>query len=284
MYRKQFNTYYTVRGLYRNFTEMFDGLYLKPITLQLIDKDILIDNIIDRFGAMEIAYTDPYELQEVIGYWSRSRAESWERIADALTQKYNPIHNYDRREEILHENENEVERTNDKTVSYTGTVKTETDNTTTDNGKHNETEDKTNTTSGKEEKKGRYDETTTHETSAYNDGLAFTNRDVKNGTNAESSDSSGNEKTYGTITGTDSNTNILDGQETVTHDRTDRERGSGSEKGNETHKELNYLYGNIGVTTTQQMIESSIDLYKTDLYNIICEEFKEKFCIMLYIY
>lgn len=41
-------------------------------------------------------------------------------------------------------------------------------------------------------------------------------------------------------------------------------------------------YGNIGVTTTQQMIEQERNISKFNLYDIITEEFKLKFCIMVY--
>lgn len=42
-------------------------------------------------------------------------------------------------------------------------------------------------------------------------------------------------------------------------------------------------YGNIGVTTSQQMLESEISLRsKYDMYDIITSEFKQKFCIMIY--
>lgn len=42
-------------------------------------------------------------------------------------------------------------------------------------------------------------------------------------------------------------------------------------------------YGNIGVTTTQQMIESEIKLRtENNIYDIISREFGERFCILIY--
>ena len=41
-------------------------------------------------------------------------------------------------------------------------------------------------------------------------------------------------------------------------------------------------HGNIGVTTTQQMIQEERDIADFDLYKIIIEEFKNRFCIMVY--
>lgn len=46
-----------------------------------------------------------------------------------------------------------------------------------------------------------------------------------------------------------------------------------------THK----AFGNIGVTTSQQMIQSELDLaHNTNIYNIIADDFIKKFCIMVY--
>lgn len=59
---------------------------------------------------------------------------------------------------------------------------------------------------------------------------------------------------------------------------------SGTDTGNQTgdleHK--GHLYGNIGVTKTQEMISDELSLRKTDLYRIIADEFRERFCIMIY--
>ena len=42
-------------------------------------------------------------------------------------------------------------------------------------------------------------------------------------------------------------------------------------------------YGNIGVTTSQQMLESEMQLRgKYDIYSIIVSEFRNKFCILIY--
>lgn len=42
-------------------------------------------------------------------------------------------------------------------------------------------------------------------------------------------------------------------------------------------------YGNIGVTTSQQMLESEMKLRgQYDIYSIIVSEFRDKFCILIY--
>lgn len=41
-------------------------------------------------------------------------------------------------------------------------------------------------------------------------------------------------------------------------------------------------YGNIGVTTTQEMIRQERDIAEFNMYDIIIQSFKERFCIMIY--
>lgn len=42
-------------------------------------------------------------------------------------------------------------------------------------------------------------------------------------------------------------------------------------------------YGNIGVTTSQQMLEAELDVTKKlNVYNHISRDFKEKFCVLVY--
>lgn len=41
-------------------------------------------------------------------------------------------------------------------------------------------------------------------------------------------------------------------------------------------------YGNIGVTTTQQMIEQERNIVLFNMIDIIIEDFKERFCLMIY--
>lgn len=43
-----------------------------------------------------------------------------------------------------------------------------------------------------------------------------------------------------------------------------------------------HLYGNIGVTTPVQMLTGERELYKWDVYNEIANEFKARFCVLVY--
>lgn len=49
-----------------------------------------------------------------------------------------------------------------------------------------------------------------------------------------------------------------------------------------THTEDNHIHGNIGVTTSQQMIESELELRKFDIYLEIIRRFENKCLVQIY--
>lgn len=65
-------------------------------------------------------------------------------------------------------------------------------------------------------------------------------------------------------------------------DFTDRAQDEGTSTSRDRLVHTAHLYGNIGVTRTQEMIADEIRLRQADLYSIIVEEFKQRFCILVY--
>lgn len=56
--------------------------------------------------------------------------------------------------------------------------------------------------------------------------------------------------------------------------------GTGSE--DETIKRTRREYGNIGVTSTQQLIEAEREVADFDIYHYIITDFKQRFCLLVY--
>lgn len=57
--------------------------------------------------------------------------------------------------------------------------------------------------------------------------------------------------------------------------------GSGKKDDDGEHK--GHIYGNIGVTTSQQMVEAEMDIrMKYNIYQMISDSFKSTFCVMVY--
>lgn len=72
------------------------------------------------------------------------------------------------------------------------------------------------------------------------------------------------------------NSNTL--QPTGENNHTDTTNGSGTEK----IKHRAHLYGNIGVTTSQQMLDAELDIARWNLYNQISDLFKTELLITVY--
>ena len=87
----------TILGLLRFNPSLFDNMVLPDG----IDKQLLIDNIIERGGDYEVAYPNAELMQSLIGSWSRrwlNVFNNWKRATDDMNE-INPLDNYDRHEE-----------------------------------------------------------------------------------------------------------------------------------------------------------------------------------------
>lgn len=98
----------------------------------------------------------------------------------------------------------------------------------------------------------------TDQNTAFNAGLADHSKQITEGDTTE------NGTITNTETGKDTENESVNGGKTGKHTRTGR------------------AHGNIGVTTSQQMIQSERDLVVFNLYDVIAESFIENFCLMVY--
>lgn len=60
------------------------------------------------------------------------------------------------------------------------------------------------------------------------------------------------------------------------------EQGDTQEEEQTSGKHSGHLYGNIGTVTAAAMLTAERELYKWDVYGAIAQEFKERFCVMVY--
>lgn len=100
-------------------------------------------------------------------------------------------------------------------------------------------------------------------------------------TDSETEETEANTETSGT------NTNQVAGfnsEEFTNKDKgtgTGTEAGTGSRETSSTHS--GNVSGNIGVTTSQQMLQQELDIApKLEIYKVISESFKKRFCLMVY--
>lgn len=85
----------SVLALYEVDNALFSDLVLPDG----IDRTLVIDNILLECATLETRFPNWRLMQHAISRWSRSRYRSWERMYRALTEDYNPLHNFDRHED-----------------------------------------------------------------------------------------------------------------------------------------------------------------------------------------
>lgn len=82
---------------------------------------------------------------------------------------------------------------------------------------------------------------------------------------------------------TGSATSETDGTSSISGTETGELTHSGSESGNNTLSRTSTVSGNIGVTTSQQMLTAELELdRKINMYDIIAKDFRNRFCILMY--
>lgn len=161
---------------------------------------------------LELLYPEPSTLKTVIKAWATVRGPAWTRMIIALTEEYNPLHNYDRQESWTDEHENEGSKSS----------------------------------SGSSESSGSGTDTT--QVAGFNDATNLTNKDKLTSSSSGDSSSEYSEETSDTGTTT----------------RTGR------------------VQGNIGVTTSAQMLAGELEIRQQDIYKIIVREFIKMFCLGVY--
>lgn len=209
-----------------------------------VDKPTLVDNIILETAELECIYPTPVFLKTAIGLWSNVQFLTWDRVYTAMNLEYNPIENYDRQE----------------TETTTGTRAHSGKDTTTRSGTVSETGSTTASTQGTASESG----TTTNKIAGF-DSTTLVDHDSSTGSNTrQASDSSTGSSTR---SGTDSSTQEL------THGEQIADSGSRTSR----------IHGNIGVTTSQQMLQSELDLAPNlNIYQYITADFRKRFCVEVY--
>lgn len=232
----------TLIGFYNYMNSINDDLFKNLSTPAGINKTLLINNILMMGGEYEVLWGDPFFYQNMIGVWSAKWQHTMERWIKALNIDYNPLENYDRMEDWIDENSKQS----------AGNVKNNATSVRNEDINKNETSvasDSSISTGGG---------TTTNKRSAY-DSSNYEPHDQSESTTSGSNTSNGittaNGDTKSSSVTADSNDQQMD----------NLENSSGIHSGR--------MHGNIGVTTSQQMLQAEIDVSKWNLYNEIAELF-----------
>ena len=192
---------------------MLDGVTLPSDDL---DVDLLKSVIVERCGLLTPLYSEPETMKQVISIWFRAHQWNIAHVIDLVKTAYNPLENYDRRE---------------------------------------------NLTRGKTDTRNRsqnYSE----------EGSVITNQET--------------ERTVAAF----NTSEYSPGDKTVSDGRTTTETGgntSGTEAGSENEQAVNYIHGNIGVTTTQAMFKEELALLEGfNAYQYIAEMFSKDLMLSIW--
>ena len=91
------NAWLSINGLLNHDPTLFDEVYFPSD--DAIPKSVIVDKICMDCAELPLVYTDPDVMKKMIYVWAYTNRNSFERMWIALTEAYNPIHNYDRTEE-----------------------------------------------------------------------------------------------------------------------------------------------------------------------------------------
>lgn len=230
---------------------LFDNLQLP----EGVDKKLVINCILERHGNAALAHPDPGWIKYYIGTWSARRLPIWKKLDATLHLEYNPIENYDRKEDI--EEKRMIGR---RTSGSTNGTNSE-----------NLSESSSGTSSGETSETGIEDISGENIRDVSAENATDYQADTK-----DTNSTKAKRKTDGTAsnkTSQKSSSNRIGSMTT---------KASGTEITTDTFTHSNRTHGNIGVTTSQQMIQSERDLVRYSLIEEIAEDYRDAFCLDVY--
>lgn len=189
----------SILGLWNADNSIFDFLNVP----EGVEKNAVINNILFNCAEVSFIYSNPETAKYAIGLWSDKHAIEWVKMYETIIIEYNPIENYDRKEEWTdHKNAN-------SNSSQKSTIKNNT----------------TNKVHGFEAE-------------------AIVTANINE------------------VSGSGDNAGTYSGTEQSTHSAR--------------------VHGNIGVTTSMQMIQSQREIVNFNMVDYITKEFQKEFCVMVY--
>lgn len=261
---------------------LFDEIVLTP----LLNKELCINYLMDLHGTDELQQTHPAILKRRVNNWFNANYENFNRMAEVLFAEYNPLENYDRREHWKDVN------TYDSAFDHTG---------------HDDLEMSGSETSMLDNSTGLYKEKYKDpETTVKHQNLTENSNSVKytgvsadnegaSGVTAASSYSPSQMETETTIPTKDTvevdtagersfegkGYNVITYGKHINQDnrRIDSQTylSRNAHTGEDESKHDGRVHGNIGVMSTQQMVQQTLELYKFNIYEYIAAQFAVKF-------
>ena len=230
-------------GMYNYDPTVLDGL-VYPAGL---DPETLKDNILMESAEQELIYTDLEFMKRAIANWSFKQLHVWQELYDTTQYDYNPIWN------------------KDGTFSETITRDLKA------------TEDFTDTHNLQDKNTRNYEDKETRDLKGSND---VTETDSVYGFNSSSEAPANKSVTDQDTTDTGTDTINHTGTDTIDHTGTFKKDRDTTDTGTITTTRTEQ--GNIGITSTQSMIKEQREVVMLNLYDVITQDFIERFCLKVY--
>ena len=274
------------RYMNRQNKSMFDDIVLP----EGIDKSVLVNTILVESGDFEVLYTNPEFMHLYIKNWFLRKNKTFEHWVAATNTNYNPLENYDRIENYEDNVTGSFNNTssNNSNSSSSNTINITTNGEFKNTGSTNGTDTRSTTVnSDVNDSMGAQSSTTENKVSAFDssDYSPKDNTDTNNAayTDTHTTESATNDSLTSANSSSDSGTNS---NKTNTGTSSSNETiESGNTSGTNTNKNVHSgrIHGNIGVTTSQQMLDAEMKLWASiDVYKSIADLFVTDFCIMIY--
>lgn len=233
----------TVLGLYNYGESLHDDLFENLNLPEGINREDLINNILEQGAAFETLYPDYEYLKFSIGAWSRRWYRTIDKWIKVLAIEYDPLYNYNRFEEWEDSGSRSGQDSNTRnlTGNTSDHVTGETD-----------TADSVTTTGEDELSVVAYNSDTYH------------NKEKRE--TSGTSNSTGHSETETNATGTNAETETISG--------TNSETTSGDHSG--------HMFGNIGVMSTQDMLGQELEIQRFNLIQQVTDLFLTELCILVY--
>lgn len=244
----------SLMGMYEYDHTILDFFHY-PDKWEIADIAVFVNKLLLDTAELEIIYPNADIFKTAIKYWSAAEVNNWNKLYNTTVLDYNPIWNKNgtvTEIEKHSKNNNYTDVTDGKIADHSstnGNQNTETSG--------NENTNTTNNTNEKDYVFGFNSESAAQSGETVTDDTGRTNTDRSE--NTKSNSSANTEAT------TTNNTNFK-------HD----------EKENIDREYTRTEQGNIGITTTQQMINEEREVDKFNLMDYIIDRFKQRFCLLVY--
>lgn len=231
------------------------------------NKEDIIDEIMLECSDFELLYPDWDVMYNAIGLWSRKELPIWQRLYDAKELEYNPLWNVDAKiDEVRDVTDNRSYE--DATEGNKSEDLTEVIDETNNSNKEN-TSNQTNT------ENYQANGTNLHQSNTFNsDSLIDNSKDISNNTANSSEILSKKDDEVG------KDVRDFDRTQGTTGTYDENKSGKESKASHDVYKVVRQ--GNIGVTSSQQLLTEEWEVSQLDPEQYIIDSFKQRFCLLLY--